>query len=97
MPTPLRHPDTFADWWYELPGRRAYWWRWLLRERSTGWLRWGMTSFTSSGYNRLEPPDDYAVAPPLRRVWLWFCCRHNGHRWVEWHALVGEGRRSYEG
>lgn len=65
----IRHPSYLADWWYELPSRRTGWWRWLLFEEGQGWLKWRMDiAETPGSYEPPEPPEPYAVAPPLRRL-----------------------------
>lgn len=66
-----RHPTWLGAWWDEWPFRRNVrvlaWWRWLLFDKGQGWLRWGIDyRIWQRGY--LEPPEEYQVAPPLRRL-----------------------------
>lgn len=67
----VKHPTYAGDWWVELPGRDGYWWKWLLTEPGSGWLRWKPDWATAPIRSYWEPPEDYRVFPPLHRLWLY--------------------------
>jgi len=73
----MRHPTWIASWWLDWPCRHLHFWRLLLFEPGQGWLRWG-TDMRSTWWGEHEPPDEYLVAPPLRRL-AW-----NARAIIEW-------------
>lgn len=78
----VRQPKWLASWWEELPARRWHWWHEVLFEPGQGWLRWGWDRRERIYY---DPPDmdQWQVAPPLRRVWLWVAA----YITAPWHML----------
>ena len=69
----VKHPSWFGGWWADWPVRRKHFWRTLLWEEGQGWLRWATDERTEYEYidEGLSQPTEYAVAPPLRRLWWW--------------------------
>jgi hypothetical protein len=64
-----RSIDTLSNWWLDWPCRHFRFWRELLFEQGQGWLRWGTDERTSYEYlgEGLNAPEEFPVAPPLRR------------------------------
>lgn len=50
------------------PLRYFRWWLHTLLLSETGWLRWKVVRRETYSYG-YEPPEPYAVAPPLRRMY----------------------------
>ena len=42
--------------------------KFVLLEPGEGWLRWGLAARRTGGWTG-EPPEEFTVAPPLRRIW----------------------------
>lgn len=62
--------EAIHTWWEDVPQRHCGWWKVLLFEDGQGWLRWAEETrkrFTQMHY---DPPEQYIVAPPLRRAWF---------------------------
>ena len=54
--------------------------RTLLFYEGRGWLRWGFGAYVIPGF-WYDPPDEWEVAPPLRRAWLTIVHREDGSLW----------------
>jgi hypothetical protein len=69
--------------------------RHLLFDKGTGWLQWGIDQRESYSWN--EPPEPYAVAPPLRRIWATIQDRRYGYPEkggkTAWRYLKDEDRK----
>ena len=66
----VKHPSWFGGWWADLPLRTKHFWKLLLFDKGTGWLRWGFDERTDFG-GYMDAPEPYEVAPPLRRLWIY--------------------------
>lgn len=53
--------------WLQRRCSRSYF-RWLLLEDGQGWLCWRYSDRETYPSSYYEPPEPYAVAPPLRRL-----------------------------